>query len=1115
MKSSLNSALVEVLAKTSRLSKFWILPRLPILLLFMKVATGLVSLCPTAGLLVFTLTAAALEVPLTVKECAGVGITNYPVTVVVPLPQGQCPPTSSFSVAPVGGEAVPAQWEALERWLGDGSLRHIRVLFPATVGAWGSANYLLRDTPPASPSSPMTVQVTTTNFIVVTGPLRCVVPRTSGQLLAGVWLDRNTNGNFESTEQMVADTAQNGGVFQPRSGTGPMQYDSSRTNLMVELEEQGPLRVVFRMDSPARFTDTNHHEHGFAVRLYAYAGQPWLKIDYQLQNSDKTVVRSWPLYFEAMGLDFQLKLAASATARFGLGNGAVLTTTNDHGAYLAQEIHNRFRIYDAQSQAVLHDSGTLPDLTGPEGFVDISDAQSGVMAAIRNFWQTWPNGLRWDAQNHLSLQLFPPWSAQWFEGQISPIGLFWLEDMQHVLKETLLSFHGPGVAPAELIRLARTFQFPPVVIVPTDWYRQTHATLELGGAIPPAAVIPVVDDQRQPAYDEYWLTATNPYYGAGWVNFRDPEPGYRTGPCTTGGWPYSGAYAVASGNPSDYFAASDAALGEINLRPEWLNGYTHDADWAALQLTENPYCGGIWRLFEGHGIPTIAAPRLPGTGDGPVYGARDDQHGWFYHVHDAYWQTGDPWLADWYRFVAEFRRTRLERLDPWPDTSSRATAHSLSHAMHAFRVTGDVSILDRWAEHLRRFLRPDQDPLYGDQLESVEENGGGFQTGYLMRVLVNFLEETRAAGRWQDYAEGFNYLSGLMEWNRNHGSFAYYFNARTQTGSVSSGTGLNLVDPQAWYYWHTGRRAYWDHLQTYVTGGINGGEGPYGEFDSWRGQFEGRYYLFVKNTARADTNPPAAATGVQAIPGGGKVLLKWIAPAEAARYHVVWGLKPITAQSTLNPSTLNWWAANAIGPNLTPQAGRIQRVVITPGTNATVYAALFSFDAAENMSEMSVVASTAAVPPDTQPPRLDPTLVAAWACPLCPTNGVAVSFNQTATDNTDPDVTLAYSPPSGSLFKVGTHTIQCTAMDFAGNAATNSFPLTVLTNPPPANIQPQGNSVILSLPQGCVHYRYQSAANLNPLIQWQTMTVPISTNAGLRYQSFPAAQAAEYFRLSN
>ena len=1057
----------------------------------------------------------ALEVPLTVKECAGVGITNWPATVVVPLPAGQFRSLTNFTVVAPSGEGVPVQASSLEQWASDGSLRHLLLRFPVTVTALGNATYTLRDGAPVETTVPVTLTETATNFTINTGPMRFVVPRNSGRLLNGLWLDRDANGLFAPTEMLVSDHPQNGGVFAPRAGAGLPQYDAERTNLTAVVEEPGPLRAVIRLASPTRFQDTNHHAHGFAVRLYAYAGLPWLKVDYQLQNSDKTVVRSWPLYFESLDINFHLNLTGAVAPRFGLETGAVFPTPAGHGARFLQERHDRFRIIDAQTQAVLRDSGTLPSGVGSDGFVDATDAQWGLMAVVRQCWQTWPNGLQVDALNKLSVQVFPAGSAQWFDGSVSPSGLYWLEDMQHVVKETLLVAHQAGLPAAELVRLARTFQFPPVVVVPADHYRQTRATLDLGGVIPPTNAIPEVPDARQPSYDSYWFDPADPYYGAGWVNFRDPEPGYRNFGCTPGGWPYSGAGVVASGNPADFFAACDAARGEINVRPESMADYRHGLDWPQLQLTENPYCGGTWRIFEGHGIPTIAAPRLPGTGTESAYGSRDDQHGWFYHVSDAYWLTGDPWLRDWYSFVAEFRRTRLDRVDPWPDTCSRATGHALSHALHAYRVTGDPAILDRFAEHIRRYLKPEQDPLYGDQREEAEASGGGFQTGYLMRCLVNYLEAVRTAGRTQEYAEGFNYLSGLMEWNRLYGNFPYYFNARTETGSASSGTALTLVDPQAWYYWHTGRRAYWDQLQQFMQHGINGGETPYGQFDQWTGQFEGRYYLFVEHTPRPDTNAPLPATGVQAVPGGGKVLLKWIAPADAARYHIVWGFMPITANSTLNPNTLNWWAANAIGPDLMPQAGQTQRVVISPGSNAPIYAALFSFDGADNQSALSTVVSTAGVPPDTRPPRLQTHPVFAWSCPRCPTNGVAVFYRQAGVDDVDPEVTIQYSPPSGSLFRPGTNVVQCVGSDFAGNSVTSSFPVIVFSTPALASMSRAGAELHLDLPMGCVHYLAQRASSLTPVGNWTPVTTHVMTNAGQRFLQLPVQSAPEYFRLSN
>jgi hypothetical protein len=904
-----------------------------------------------------------LDVVISVKENAEVGCDAFPTSAVIPLPRGRY-----LTPEMLGIEGLPSQTEVLEQWPGDNSLRHVMVHFQPSVSPNGVATYHFVDSGHSNPPAPLLVHDASTTVTITTGPLRFTVSKTHFNILDQVWLDQDTDGVFEETERILDSRLDNGDVFVPRTGAGPVQHGSGRSDVLLEIEELGPLRAVIRAEAPARFISTTNHSHGFAVRIYAYAGKPFVKVDFQLQNSDKEVVRSWPLYFESLNLDFRLNLAASPTLRFGLGNGGVHQMANTSGAYLAQERHNRFRIRDLQTHAVLIDSGTLTDGTGPEGYVHVSDAQRGAMAVIRNFWQMWPNGLAISPANKLSLELFPSWSAQWYSNQLSPSGLYWVEDMQHVCKETLLYFHGPNPNLTELANLAQTFQFPPVAIVPTDWHRETSATLDLGGVIPPATTIPVFPDQRQPDYltsgfdPSDWFNSAGPYYGAGWVNYFDPEPGYRSVACPPGGWPYSGAGLIASGNPGDFFLAEGWALGELNLRPEWMSGYVHDTDWNLLRLTENPYCGGRWRIHEGGGASTLAAPPLDGTGEEqPVYYARDDQHGWFYHVAEAYWLTGNPWIRDWYRFIAEFRRVRLERRDPYPDTSSRATAHALSHALQAARVTGDTGLLHRLGEHIREYLRPDQDPLYGDQLLSIEELGGGFQTGYLMRFAVDFLEEVRAAGDCQSWAEAFNYLSGLIEWNYHHGNFPYYYDARSGDPSSSSGTGLNLVDPQAWYYWHTGKQKYLDHLNLYVSGGIHGGEPPYGQFSEWRGQFESRYYLFVKNTPRSDSAPPPAIGDLAAFQQDSGTLIRWTAPADTMRYHIVWSTKPIVEEHSTDSGVINWWAANPVGTGLVAVPGAVQSLVLNTGDARPVYVAVFSFDSSDNMSAMSNLA-TAVLP---------------------------------------------------------------------------------------------------------------------------------------------------------
>jgi hypothetical protein len=64
----------------------------------------------------------ALKVRLTVKENAGVGAAQYPVSAVVPLPRGRCSDLKGLGIA-----EVPSQVEVLERWPGDQSLRHVLV----------------------------------------------------------------------------------------------------------------------------------------------------------------------------------------------------------------------------------------------------------------------------------------------------------------------------------------------------------------------------------------------------------------------------------------------------------------------------------------------------------------------------------------------------------------------------------------------------------------------------------------------------------------------------------------------------------------------------------------------------------------------------------------------------------------------------------------------------------------------------------------------------------------------------------------------------------------------------------------------------------------------------
>jgi hypothetical protein len=153
-------------------------------------------------------------------------------------------------------------------------------------------------------------------------------------------------------------------------------------------------------------------------------------------------------------------------------------------------------------------------------------------------------------------------------------------------------------------------------------------------------------------------------------------------------------------------------------------------------------------------------------------------------------------------------------------------------------------------------------------------------------------------------------------------------------------------------------------------------------------------------------------------------------------------------------------SGNSIAPVLTYSAtatdvvdGTVP-VVCSPasGTNlrigATTVVNCSARDAAGNVQAGSFRVTTR----DTIPPVLrlsgDISVNSPTGVPL------PAFYQVSATDNVDGTVPVSCSPPSGSVFKVGTTTVSCSARDAAGNVASGSFTVTIVdTRPPPPVIR--------------------------------------------------------------
>ena len=954
---------------------------------------------------------AATTVDVTVKDSAGAGATDFPTTVVIPLPEGQYPNTAGFSLG------VPAQFEVIERWANkDNSIRHVAAHFQATVPAGGQAVYTFRtDGANPSPAQPVVVQDAGSSLTVTTGPLRFVVNKTAFDILDTVWYDLDQSGTYETAERIILPSPTHGArvVACDNVGTNAncsateTQDDSGLPPDTVTIEESGPMRAVIRAERFTRYNGANDHKHGYVVRIYAYAGKPWVKVDYQVINAATGPALDsgkWarPWYFESLNLEWNLELSGTATVKTGLAGGVVDSRAlGSGGVEFAYTMHDNYALRPAAGGTSFA-SCTDPTTDGTNscdtaGFMDLSSATWGVQVAMRNMWELWPSGFQAsDPTNYtLQVQLFPDWSGNFHNGAIQP--QHWLDDMEAVYKEVLLNFHGPTPSDAALTALARNFDRYPVPTLPAAYYRSTAVTLDLDGLNPRAtsfgASVPLETNSTSD------MTESSADYRMGWRRwYADDIP--RLADSEGGGdGPVGEEEFLATQSPDDYWKAERWVLGDLNTRPIWMGkDYTHAGDYATLQLDQSPYGNGTPSQLHWRADP-VDGGTYAIAGSGRFAESRDFLHSWFYHMA-SYWYTDNLWVKDWMTWMGEFSRRIFVAGAEGGLPGERGWGHAIWRQWQSYRVTGNTALLDEIVDWVVNELRPNLNPLCGRTMDpSYPYSTATLEVAYLLRGLESLDREFRGVD-WQRWADLFTYISAHEEWIQWYGRYAYRPSTEPDcyVHPSSSGTAWNAPDPVAWYYWKTGKPRFKTFNDTYVNSGIAGsrpyvsatpegrlfvvdsGAGGYGD-DEWDGRYAGRAYFFVDDATRADTQPPPAVTNLAATLNASNLSLTWAPPAGAAYYLLVWADRPIEEctsgcatdpQATNTTSYRNWWAAT---PDACDAAGCPGSATISGVTCNPCYAAVFSFDASDNMSAMSNVAPSTTggqtIPLPPQNPRVN------------------------------------------------------------------------------------------------------------------------------------------------
>ena len=391
--------------------------------------------------------AAGIEVPLTVRETAGIDRHQWPIRAGVPLPKGAVKSVEKLQILDTQGRFVPALFAVANRWWEDGSVQWVHCDFAATVAANSQTGYVLREVValPEFPS-PMGFIPRGKAFEVITGPLRFVIGGDSNQLLDEVWVDEGWGYNFNEQTKIL-----DSGNFDLVLSSGGRSFRTSHwTQNRIDVEEHNALRSVVKITGSFALADSKEKRLDYIARLTTYGGKTYFKLELTILNR-----RDDQLPLDELSLSFKLNLDLTQQ-KFIFGGEPQDYTGNFENGPQASLLQDSAGLYSVSGAVQGSGSGRSAHV----GWVDLSDSEHGLSAAVRWFGQLHPKALQVRNDSTVVVKLFSSrQSAQVLPGQTAKT------------HELMLHFHGKRqLASGQVRNVMRGFQKPVYAVAPPAWY---------------------------------------------------------------------------------------------------------------------------------------------------------------------------------------------------------------------------------------------------------------------------------------------------------------------------------------------------------------------------------------------------------------------------------------------------------------------------------------------------------------------------------------------------------------------------------------------------------------------------------------------------------------------
>ena len=368
-----------------------------------------------------------------------------PASISIPFARGRLLDPSQLVIydPQAAGNGLPLQHRVLARWP-DGSVQWLLVHFqPDLPGNLARVFFfeIASTKLPAEPAQVVTLQESPQGVTLDTGPLQFCLPRRGFFPLTRVVL----NG------QLVFGEMPFGGFELSLSGECLSSADSP---VELEIEEAGPLRAVVLVHGKHRREDGSGwiEMHG---RVTAYAGKPYVEVEYQFIHTEPEPPFDQPLQVEQISLDFHPQ--TQGATRSALGEGYYQTRIRQAAAAeeaLEMTISGETLLYQSNEHYV--------DCFYGDFWCDWRDEQAGLTLSIHQAHQNYPKKL-WVGEEGISAGLYPDGEA--------PALLYQGMGKTHRM---LFHFHSPELPVEACSTRSLQFQLPDQPRLERAWYGENN-----------------------------------------------------------------------------------------------------------------------------------------------------------------------------------------------------------------------------------------------------------------------------------------------------------------------------------------------------------------------------------------------------------------------------------------------------------------------------------------------------------------------------------------------------------------------------------------------------------------------------------------------------------------